>query len=97
MTIQPVSPQSSQRQVISTIETIRRLTPKARGTVTLTTSSTTTDVSNPAVAADSVILLMPTTAYAAAEHWWVSARTNGQFTITHASAATDRTFAYIIV
>lgn len=71
------------------------------GTVTLAASSATaTTLDNALISADSVILLMPTTANAAA--WmndvYVSARTNGSATLTHsANTATDRTFAYAVI
>lgn len=68
------------------------------GSVTLTASSTTTAVTDYKVGADSCILLMPTTANAAAEAVHVSARSKNSFTLTHASAGTtDRTFAYAVI
>lgn len=71
------------------------------GSVSLTASATTTAVSDRLCGPDSVIVFMPTTANAAGEIggglMYVSARVEGQFTITHANAgSTDRTFAYCI-
>lgn len=65
--------------------------------VTLTASSTTTTVQNTLVTSLSVPVLVPTTANAAAENWYISSRTTGSFVITHANAGTtDRTFLVII-
>lgn len=70
------------------------------GTFTLTANAASTVVSDNRFAADMVPVWTPTTANAAAEvgagGMYVSARTNGSFTITHANnAQTDRTFLYI--
>lgn len=70
-----------------------------KGTVTLTASAATTVVSDRRVGPNSVITFMPTTANAAAEigngTMYVSARSDGSFTITHANnAQTDRSFGY---
>lgn len=70
------------------------------GSVTLTASATTTTVLNTRVGANSKIFLEPTTANAATARatTYVSAKTAGQFTITHANnAQTDRTFDYVHV
>ncbi len=67
----------------------------AVGDVTLTLSSATTLVSDPRVGTDSVVTLMPTNAAAATEAPYVAV-TAGSFTITHANAATSRTFRYAI-
>lgn len=67
--------------------------------VTLTPSATTTVVSNSLATSQSHIALCPLTANAAAAlpTTYVSARGQGTFTLTHASAATvDRTFSYRI-
>ncbi len=70
----------------------------AVGTVTLNTSTTTTSVSDRRCGAESVIVLMPTTANAAAESLYVNARSKQQFTITHANnSQADRTYAYAIL
>jgi len=70
------------------------------GAVTLTVSATTTVVTDARMSVDGNVLLMPTTANAAGAitTTYVSARDNGSFTLTHASAAsTDRTFGYVII
>ena len=71
----------------------------AIGSVTLTASATTTDVTDRRSGIDSVIALMPTTSNAAAAigTTYVSSRGIGTFTLTHANnAQTDRTFSYSI-
>lgn len=69
------------------------------GTVTFTASVTTTTVLDSRVGNSSFISLMPTTANAAAENWYIGTITAGtSFVITHANAATvDRTFTYTII
>lgn len=75
------------------------------GTVTLTDSVASTVVTNELVGPDSVILLMPQTAHAAAELGNGTAYIvptdivdGTSFKITHANnAQTDRTFGYVII
>lgn len=70
------------------------------GSVTLTASATSTVVTDARAGTDSVIVFMPTTANAAtaAASLYVSARTSGQFTLTHASnAAVDQDFEYALL
>jgi hypothetical protein len=72
------------------------------GTVTLTSSAVSTQVSDNRVGTDSVIVFMPTTANAAAEigagTMYISARGKQTFTITHASnGQTDRDFTYAVL
>lgn len=72
------------------------------GTVTLTANVATTTVDNPLFEPQQAVALEPTTANAAAEKgagtMYVSAKTKGQFTITHANnAQTDRTFDYLFL
>lgn len=79
-------------------ETINQLVDgktNATGSVTLTNSTTTTTVTNERCAADSVVLLMPKSADAAAEAWHV-APANGSFVITHSNDTTTRAFGYVI-
>jgi hypothetical protein len=69
------------------------------GSVTLTASTATTVVSEARVTDFSTVVLTPRTANAAAElgagGMYVSAMTDGSFTITHANnAQSDRTFDY---
>lgn len=72
----------------------------ASGTVTLTANTTTTSVTNLAMARENHVFLSPLTANASAA-WgttYVSSRGQRTFTLTHANAvSTDRTFSYIIV
>ena len=72
------------------------------GSVTLAASATTTAVSDYRAGPDSVILLTPMTANAAAAYaagtMFVSARAKESFTLTHASnSQTDKTFTYIVI
>lgn len=68
------------------------------GQVTLTPGATTTTVVDNQFNSDMVPLLMPTTANAAAAlaTTYVSARSKGSFTLTHANTGSaDRTFLYV--
>lgn len=72
----------------------------AVGAATLTAGTTTTVVSAETCGEGSVILLSPKTANAAAAvaTTYVSAVTNGSFTLTHANnAQTDRRFGYVAI
>ena len=69
----------------------------AFGEVTLTPAATTTVVAHPNCGLDSVVLLSPRSANAAAAipTTWVSAVDRGGFTLTHANnAQVDRTFDF---
>jgi hypothetical protein len=70
------------------------------GTVTLTASSTTTTLTDARIGAASILLLMPTTSNAAGAlgGLYVSARTRGSATLTHASTvAVDKTFGFVVI
>jgi len=72
------------------------------GDITLTANAASSTLTNTNIGADSCILFMPTTANAAAEigngTMYVSARTSGSATITHANNANaDRTFVYVVL
>jgi hypothetical protein len=68
------------------------------GTVTLAASSTTTTLNDERLGFDSVILLSPLTANAAAQNPYISTKAKGSVVITHTSvASTDLNFDYIIV
>jgi len=72
----------------------------AVGTVTLTASTTTTTVTSDTCGDESVIFLSPKTSNAAAAvgTTYVSAVTQGSFTLTHANnAQVDRTFGYVAI
>jgi len=73
-----------------------------KGEVTLDTNQATTSVSNAAMRSTKKVVLIPTTANAAAElgagGLYISDKSDGSFTITHAnSATTERTFDYLIL
>lgn len=68
------------------------------GTFTLAASVTSTVVSDNKFEANQVVLWVPLTSNAAAAlgGLYLSTRSRGSFTVTHAStASTDRTFAYV--
>ena len=68
------------------------------GSVTLAASSTTTTLNDERLGFDSVILLSPLTANAAAQSPFISTHAKGSAVITHTSVAhADLLFAYIIV
>lgn len=70
------------------------------GTLTLTAGATSTDVKDARFQSSQYVVLFPMTAHAAAvvASTYVSARTTGQFTITHTNTAdVDKTFGYIFV
>jgi hypothetical protein len=68
------------------------------GTVTLTASTTTTTLNDERLGFDSVILLSPLTANAAAQNPYISTKAKGSVVITHTSVASaDLNFDYIIV
>ena len=71
----------------------------AVGSVTLATGSATTTVTTANCSASSTPILTPASASAAADGTvYVSAVTNGSFTIAHANSATaGRTFLYAIL
>ena len=68
------------------------------GTVTLAASSTTTTLNDERLGFDSVVLLSPLTANAAAQNPYISTKAKGSVVITHTSVASaDLNFDYIIV
>ena len=70
------------------------------GSITLTASSTTSTLTDARISGNSVILFMPTTnnGRTALNTLYVSARTEGSATLTHASSAnTDQSFSYCII
>jgi hypothetical protein len=90
------------RQVAAVVNRLAQGKLNCTGSVTLTPSTAATSVSDARVTAASVILLMPTTANAAAElgngTLFVSARAKGSFTLTHANnAQTDRGFDFAVI
>ena len=96
--------QISNRMLTQINETLRGLFPRVTGSFTCANAATTT-VTQPAVEATSIILLMPKNAAAgtlqgSAKHLYISARTAGaSFTVATASAASaagTETFDYIL-
>jgi hypothetical protein len=74
---------------------------RATGALTLTPSAGSTLVQSPYATAESVVVLSPLTANAAAElaagGCYISQRIKGGFTITHANnAQSDRDFGYVL-
>ena len=70
------------------------------GTITLTAGATSTTLTDSRIGSTSYIDFMPTTANAATAkaNLYVSARTKGAATLTHAlSANTDQTFVYVVI
>jgi hypothetical protein len=90
------------KKIVLAIQQLAAGRSNATGSVTLATGSATTTVTTANCAAGSTPILTPASANAAAEvgngTMFISAVTNGSFTITHAnSATTGRTFLYAIV
>lgn len=70
------------------------------GDLTITANAATTTLTNPRIGANSTILLMPTTANAAAALGGIyfTAFDKGSCTVNHANnAQTDRTFKYAVI
>jgi hypothetical protein len=89
------------KKIVLAVQQLAAGRSNAVGTVTLATGSATTVVSDKNCAAGSTPLFTPATVNAAAEigngTMYVSAVTNGSFTIAHAnSATTGRTFLYAL-
>ena len=88
----------SPREISERVNAILLGKVNSTGTVTLTANTTTTTVNDANAHGSSVPVLVPTTANAAAEAWYISSRATGSFAITHANAATtDRTFLYVLL
>jgi hypothetical protein len=89
------------KKIVTSLQQLAAGRSNAVGTVTLTVSTGTTTVIDANAAVNSTILFSPRSANAAAEigngTMYVSAHSDGSFTITHAnSATTGRTFRYAI-
>lgn len=99
---EPASVRQFARRIADIVLGIMQGRINATTEVTLTASVTTTTITDARLTVQSVIGLTPLTANAAAEKGngtlYVSARTNGSATLTHANnAQTDRTFAVSIL
>jgi len=89
------------KRIVLAIQQLAAGRSNAVGSVTLATGSPTTVITDKNCAIGSTPLFTPTTANAATElgngTMYISAVTNGAFTITHAnSATTGRTFLYAL-
>lgn len=69
----------------------------AASSLTLDAGATSTLVKDELAAPGSWVLLTPTSAPAAGSGWWVSAKANGSFTVSHSSAPAGCTFDYLIL
>lgn len=72
---------------------------EAHGTVTFTANSATTTLSDKRIGVNTVVLLEPRTANAAAANntWYIATKGDGTATITHANnAQADRLFGYAL-
>ena len=99
MALAPLSRVSTIDQIVNAINAILRGRSNATGSVALTPSVTTTTITDARISADSVILLMPTTANVASAVATTrqGTTTNGSVVIQHANAVSaDRTFHYVI-
>jgi hypothetical protein len=90
------------RRLFEVLELLLNGRTRNQGSITLDASVTTTAVDNPNFESHQTVVFSPLTANAAAEigagGMYVSSRTTGQFTITHANnAQTDRNFEYVFV
>jgi hypothetical protein len=89
---------SNPREVAEVVNNLAAGKSNNTGNVTLTASSTTTTLNDERLGFDSVILLSPLTANAAAQNPYISTKAKGSVVITHTSvASTDLNFDYIIV
>jgi hypothetical protein len=90
------------KKIVLAIQQLAAGRSNAVGTVTLKAGAASTIVTDKNCAVGSVPITVPTTASAAAEAsngtMFISAVTDGSFTITHANTATPgRTFLYAII
>lgn len=89
------------RRVVGVVNSILQGKTNNTGQVTLRQNNTTTTVTDARASINSVINLTPVTADSAlldSLGWWISAKNNGSFTITHASQnLSDLTFDYTII
>lgn len=100
MTVGVLNPNETDlKRIVFVINQLAQGRNNSTGSVTLTASATSTDVTAINCASGSVPVLVPTTAHASADFGagtiYVSAVDNGSFTITHGSNTdTDRTFLW---
>lgn len=92
--------ESRPERIVQAIRELFEGRSNAGGTVTLTPSATTTTVTSDTCGDESVILLSPRTANAAAAlaTTFVLSVSNGRFVLTHDNnTQTDRTFGYVAI
>lgn len=96
--VRVLNPQrSSTREIAEAVNKVLKGRLNSTGEVTLTASATTTTIERPYITAESVVLLSPTTANAAAASPYITCA-EGVATIHHANnAQTDRTFKFAIL
>lgn len=94
--VQSVYNHADTRQITTVLNEVVKLLDSATGSVTLANSATTTTVTNAKITTASRIFLQPRNAAAVGSGAFISAITNGSFTIGHASAMTERAFDYLI-
>jgi hypothetical protein len=88
------------RRLFSQIEGLLNGQSRNSGTLTLSAGATSTDVDDARFQSGQRVVLFPTSAHAAAgaASTYVSAKTTGQFTVTHPNTAdVDKTFDYIFI
>lgn len=96
-------PFQNETDLVKIVMAIRQLAEgrsNAVGTLTLTANAASTVVTSVTCGSGSVILLMPTTANAAAAlaTTYIATVANGSFTVTHANnAQADKTFKYVAI
>ena len=98
----PGTSETDLKKVVLAIQQLAAGRSNAVGIVTLVTGAASTTVIDKNCAAGSVPIAVPVTANAAAEigngTLFISAVTNGSFTISHANSATPgRTFLYALI
>ena len=92
----PIEP--TPRQVSNVVNSILVGRTNNTGLLTLTSSTSTTIISDTRIGTASVPVLTPTSATAASERAWVSNVSKGAFTVNHSnSTQSDRTFRYALV
>jgi hypothetical protein len=98
----PGTTETDLKKIVLAIQQLAAGRSNAVGTVTLATGAASTIVTDKNCAVGSVPITVPVTANAATEigngTMFISAVTNGSFTISHANSATPgRTFLYALV
>lgn len=99
MAIQLLPEEKDIRRIVQSARELVEGRHNAFGSLTLTANAALTVVSHPNCGLDSVVLLSPRSANAAAAipTTWVSAVDRGSFTLSHANnAQVDRTFDYTV-